>query len=122
MRLIIGGSHQGKTLYTLKKHGISSENTADSFHSAENKAVFCDFQQAVQIALSSGEDPEQLTEALLRVNPEVIIICDEVGCGVVPVDKKERIWRETGGRLCCRLAERAESVERIFCGIPMKLK
>ena len=26
------------------------------------------------------------------------------------------------GRLCCRLAERAERVERIFCGLPMVLK
>ena len=30
--------------------------------------------------------------------------------------------REAVGRLCCRLAERAERVERIFCGLPMVLK
>ena len=30
--------------------------------------------------------------------------------------------RQAVGRLCCRLAERAERVERIFCGLPMVLK
>ena len=34
----------------------------------------------------------------------------------------ERARREAVGRLCCRLAERAERVERIFCGLPMVLK
>ena len=32
------------------------------------------------------------------------------------------IWREAVGRLCCALAGRAETVERIFCGIPMTLR
>ena len=52
----------------------------------------------------------------------VILICDEVGCGVVPVEPAQRARREAVGRLCCRLAERAERVERIFCGLPMVLK
>ena len=52
----------------------------------------------------------------------MILICDEVGCGVVPVEPAQRARREAVGRLCCRLAERAERVERIFCGLPMVLK
>ena len=38
------------------------------------------------------------------------------------MDKNERIWREAVGRLCCSLAQRAERVERVFCGLSTVLK
>ena len=47
---------------------------------------------------------------------------ERVGCGVVPLDPAERAWREEVGRLCCALAQKAERVERIFCGLSMVLK
>ena len=46
----------------------------------------------------------------------------EVGGGVVPVDKNERAAREAAGRLGCLLAQRADAVVRVFCGIPVYLK
>ena len=66
--------------------------------------------------------PDLDEESLLAANPDVILICREVGCGVVPVEAGERERREKVGRLCCRLAARAARVERIFCGMPMLLK
>lgn len=51
-----------------------------------------------------------------------MILCDEIGCGVVPLDPTEREWREVTGRICCKLAEKAERVDRIFCGLNMRLK
>lgn len=122
MRLIIGGTCNGKLLYAMERYHVSRENVAESFAEAENKPIFCRFHQAVRETLEAGGDPAAELERLLRVNPDVIIICDEVGCGVVPVDREERLWRETVGRLCCLLARRAESVERVFYGIPMELK
>ena len=53
---------------------------------------------------------------------EKIVISTETGCGIVPVDKEERILREHIGRLNCLLAEKAETVVRVFCGIPVVLK
>ena len=41
---------------------------------------------------------------------------------VVPVDKNERAAREAAGRLGCLLAQRADAVVRVFCGIPVYLK
>ena len=55
-------------------------------------------------------------------NPDMVILCDEVGCGIVPIEPFQRQWREETGRLCCLLAQRAQRVERIFCGIAMTLK
>lgn len=122
MRLVIGGFRQGKLHYTMERYGVTPDEVAEDFKESENARIFHNFQQAVQKALSAGEDPRKKLEDLLNVNPELIVICDEVGCGVVPVDREERIWRETVGRLCCTLAQRAESVERVFCGLAQRLK
>ena len=51
-----------------------------------------------------------------------IVIATEVGCGVVPIDPAERERREAAGRLSCLLAERAETVVRVCCGLPQLLK
>lgn len=61
-------------------------------------------------------------ECICRENPEVIIICDEIGCGIVPLEKSDRDYRENVGRIMCRVVERAEHVERLICGIPQRLK
>ncbi len=50
------------------------------------------------------------------------LLSDEVGNGVVPLDAFERIYREETGRSLTRLAASACRVERIFCGIPQRLK
>ena len=54
--------------------------------------------------------------------PDAVLVCDEIGCGVVPIQPQERQWREQTGRLCCLLAKRAERVVRVFVGRPMVLK
>ena len=64
-------------------------------------------------------DPLPPLEDLLR---REVVVCREVGCGVVPMDRAERDRREAVGRLCCALAARAEAVYRLTCGIPMRLK
>ena len=112
MILIIGGAGQGKLDYVLQKTGYAPDQVAHTPEEARSKPVFDGLEQWPH--LDEG--------ALLSVNPDLILICDEVGCGVVPVDPAQRAWREDVGRLCCRLAQRAERVERIFCGLPMTLK
>lgn len=106
----------------MRKYQVSENQVSSTFKESENARVFHNFQQAVQKLLASGEDPIKNLEYLLFINPDIIVICDEVGCGVVPVDREERAWRESVGRLCCWMAERAESVERVFCGLGMRLK
>ena len=52
----------------------------------------------------------------------VIVISDEVGNGIVPVDGFEREWREWVGRLLIRLAKQADRVERVICGLGQRIK
>ena len=50
------------------------------------------------------------------------VLCCEVGSGVIPIDYETRLGREAVGRLCVRLAQRAECVVRMVCGIPTVIK
>lgn len=70
------------------------------------------------LAAKSGDLPA-LAEELARYD---VVIATEVGSGVVPVDAEERAAREAAGRLNCLLAQQADAVARVFCGIPMVLK
>lgn len=65
---------------------------------------------------------ETVMEELIAKNPSAIIICNEVGYGIVPADRTDRLYRETVGRCLCRLADGSASVVRIVCGLGMKIK
>ena len=116
MILLIGGAGQGKLAYVLEKTGLGPESVAYDPVSARTKPIFAGLVEWVR------SHPGEGIGDLLDVNPGVVILCDEVGCGVVPVDPAERAWREETGRLCCELAQKADRVERIFCGLSMVLK
>ena len=51
-----------------------------------------------------------------------VVIATEVGGGVVPIDAHQRACREGAGRLACLLAQRADTVVRVCCGLPQCLK
>lgn len=51
-----------------------------------------------------------------------ILVTDEVGCGIVPFHREERLWREASGRLNCRIAAAADQVWRVCCGIGTQIK
>ena len=51
-----------------------------------------------------------------------VVTASEIGGGIVPIDPDQRKYREAAGRLCRLLAERADTVIRVFCGIPTAIK
>lgn len=109
MHLIIGGKGQGKLRYALSL-GFAEEDVARALPT--DKPILYGLQTLTR------EDPA-LTAADI---PDCIVICDELGCGVVPMDYEDRAWRERTGRLLCDLAAKATRVDRVFCGIPVRLK
>ncbi|NCB63018.1 MAG: adenosylcobinamide kinase [Clostridia bacterium] len=116
MILVIGGVGQGKLDYVLKATGSGPDDAAKTPEEAKGKPIFYGLETWLK------DHPGEDFAELLSANPEVVILCDEVGCGVVPIHPEERAWRETVGRACCALAKRADRVERVFCGLPMVLK
>ena len=67
--------------------------------------------------MARGEDVSQLAQVLLERNPELLIVSNEVGYGVVPVEAFDRKYREAVGRICTRLAAGARRVHRVVCGV-----
>ena len=51
-----------------------------------------------------------------------VILLDDIGCGVVPFEAADRRWRDRCGRLYCRLTAMADQVDRIWAGLPQRLK
>lgn len=73
----------------------------------------------VQELAGKAEDLTALAEQLTQ---KAVVIATEMGGGIVPMDAGERHNREQAGRLACLLAERADTVVRVCCGIPQVLK
>ena len=126
MILIIGGAFQGKKEYAKKTFGLKEEEFADGACCGEEElcqanAVF-HLHEFVRRCLKEGRDIGGMAERILQKNPSVILLCNELGSGVVPVEAFDREWREATGRLCCRLAAEAEEVHRVVCGIGMVIK
>lgn len=122
MQLVIGGAHQGKLHWVLQQTGYTQNDVASTLLAAMQRPVLNALHEEVRKCLQEGISPQELVKGLLDRNPEVIILCDEIGCGVVPVDAFERAWREETGRICCMLAEKAVRVDRIFCGLATCIK
>lgn len=118
--LIIGGAAQGKLAYALTYYGLIGADVSDGVLGGGR--ILYRFHLAVRGMLERGEDAQALVEAYFDAHPNCVVICDEVGCGLVPVDPFERQYRDAVGRLCCAAAERSARVVRIFCGLPVVLK
>ena len=106
MIFVTGPLYAGKREYIQKALGQSDSDFAA-------RAVW-DVQR-----LAAGADPEQLADELSK---KEIVIAAEIGGGLVPLDAGERAAREAAGRLACLLAERADTVVRVCCGLPQVLK
>lgn len=126
MRLVIGGAWQGKKDWVIRHWSVDPSAVIDGAEcdaeALKHGAAVDHFHLLVRRWLDAGEDADRKTEAMLQENPDIIVISDETGCGIVPVDKKEREYRELHGRICCRLAARADEVVRVCCGIGQRIK
>ena len=108
MKLYVGGAWQGQ------KELAEAENPG--------AAIFADFQENIRAAKLRGEDPREFAQAFCDANPEAVVVANEVGAGVVPISADDRGFREAVGRALCIVAQRAESVTRVVCGIGVRIK
>ena len=61
-------------------------------------------------------------EEVLAKNPDITIVMDEIGYGVVPMSAEDREYREMVGHTGQLLASQAEAVYRVVCGIGTRIK
>ena len=124
-----GGAFQGKTTYIREQlwkdsmelvegENWESERVSHSF--AVNHLECC-----IRRQLAEGKSQEEILEGLLQAaqgQEDIIWEIREIGCGIVPMEKEDRRWREVTGRIGCELAGRADQVYRVISGIGVRIK
>ena len=112
MLLVIGGIASGKHAY-VRSLGYDEVDFSDDPSSS------APVLEGLDELLRKGSLDDR---SRMQVLAKDVVICCEVGSGVVPIDPGERAWRERVGRMCGELAASATKVVRMVCGIPVTLK
>ena len=108
MDLIIGGAYQGKLDYARERFHLEAEDLAFYENGYDTtRRCLCYLEQAVYDAVAAGRPFE-----LPPLRADAVVICTDVSCGVVPMDRVQRLWREEVGRTACALARRGEKCPR----------
>ena len=128
MILITGGAWQGKLHYGCEITGYGKDDFTDGascgsedIFSARGVYHFHEYLRR-RLKEDGNLDGNGLVNRLVRENPDLIVITNELGCGVVPADPFDRAWRELTGRVCTGLASFSREVHRVVCGIGMVIK
>lgn len=127
MKLIIGGCAQGKLDYVLEHYGGQAYRVWDgripqNSDITEETVIVNHLHLWVRERLKAGGDPLKEIRSFLERCPRCVIICDEIGNGIVPVEAFERAYREQTGTISRMLAKEAEEVVRVICGIGQRIK
>ena len=127
MNLIIGGYAQGTLRYVQQKYGFASckvwdGELPDNVREQQETVIINHFHNWVMTCMIQGGSPEEEILKFIDKCPKCVIISDEIGNGIVPVEAFEREYRERTGRILIELARKAQEVERVICGIGQKIK
>lgn len=120
MMLYIGGAGAGHARLAAQETGRTP--CVCTPETALTAPAIDEFHLLTRTLLQSGIEPQDYARRLLAENPDAVVICDEIGLGIVPLDPFERRWREETGRALGILAEAAQRVTRVYFGIGQVIK
>jgi len=113
MILVFGGLASGKREYVKSEFGYTDAEISPDIY--DGAPVLYNLHELI----NTDADAERLFPELLN---KKVVICNDISCGIVPLDRAEREKREAVGRLLIRLAARAQQVVRMQCGLPQIIK
>jgi len=126
LTLIIGGAHQGKLAYALECFQLTNDHVHycgnEDVTTPQDKAIIYEIDRWILALVQADMNVSAEIEKFAESNKNAIVICNDISCGVVPVDAVMRKWREETGRAMGILAQHSDEVVRLFCGIPARLK
>ena len=122
MIMITGGAYSGRREFAKQRFGLTDGDILDGgscdLSAVKNAKCVCNYELAVKRLIENGTDPLGFTGS---VNCGIVIM-NEIGCGIIPLEKSEREWRETAGRADCMIAAKSDTVYRVCCGIAAVIK
>ncbi|MEG1524599.1 MAG: bifunctional adenosylcobinamide kinase/adenosylcobinamide-phosphate guanylyltransferase [Clostridia bacterium] len=113
MILVVGSQASGKRDY-VRSLGYKDSDVADGV--LDERPVLYNLQNLI------AKDPATSAALLPQLLKKQVVVCNEVGSGVIPTVRGERDAREAIGRLCVQLARKAERVVRLVAGIETIIK
>lgn len=124
MELVIGGAFQGKLTWVCRRYCLQAGDLFDCSQGFPTEKARCYYHlEALSwLCVQQGWQVENRLCEVRSLFQHAILICRDIGAGVVPLDPRERAWREQNGRMLQLLAGASEHVTRIFCGLPETLK
>lgn len=126
MNMVIGGAYQGKQAYAKQCHPEFrwSDGASCDLEEIFSCQGMVHFEEWIKRRMQEKKEvsPKRLAEQILEKNPDLVIVTTELGYGLVPVDPFERAYREAVGRICTELAACADRVDRVVCGIGIRIK
>ena len=126
MILIFGGNYQGKLAYAMTRFQTTENDvyrcSSDNVKIPENKKIIYEIDKWVLAMVKDDIDVEKAMKQFIDNNRNAIVICNDISCGVVPLDPELRKWREAVGRSLAMMAGMSDEVIRLFCSIPARLK
>ncbi|WKA54106.1 bifunctional adenosylcobinamide kinase/adenosylcobinamide-phosphate guanylyltransferase [Planococcus shixiaomingii] len=129
MHIVFGGAFNGKREYVKELLG----NQSVSWHEASlpgtaaSLSVIAGVEKWVKNMLEDGKSEEEIikearTAILLNESSRQIWILTDINRGIVPFEPLERQQRDVVGRLYQFLFKEAESITRVWYGIPEIIK
>ena len=124
MTLIIGGAYQGKLAFARETFSLAEEDvfTCSGTEIDFSKPCINALEEFTLACIRQGADPIACLREHAAQWERTIFICQDLFCGVVPIDTELRTWRHTTGLVCQYLSREADRVSRIFCGLEQRLK
>ena len=116
--LIIGGAAQGKKTLAMRLYGLAPDDFADGRTCTREGLASARAIDGLHHLTRREKDLSGLVGQLRGK----LVLCDEIGCGVVPADREQDDWRERTGRRLCDRAAQADTVIRVCAGLPQVLK
>lgn len=124
MKMVLGGAHQGKRRYAEALYG--SLEWVDGSTCLFEEIYKCEgifhFEEYIRRLMQENQCLEGFVDSVAERNKDLVIVTNEIGCGLVPVDSFDREYREQAGRICTMLAALSERVDKVVCGLGTKLK
>ena len=126
MILIFGGAYQGKLDYAAQRFKLTENDiyrcSEDHAGEPERKRIIYELDKWVLALIRAGIYSEDLVKKYISESGDAIVICNDISCGVVPIDPELRAWREAVGRALAVCAAGSQEVVRLYCGIPTSIK
>lgn len=124
MILVTGGKSQGKLKFVMERFQPNEiiDGSDCVLSLPQNVECVMNYHLLIKRLMFENTDTVEFTKKLCAENQNAVIIMNEVGSGIIPIEKSERKWRENVGKCGCIIAEKSDTVIRMTCGIPTVIK